>query len=163
MASIFAPRTLTPAQGTPHTDGHPPPSRASSPDHDNAMQIESIPLGSTTEGPTSRSANNDDNMQVDESGTNNTITIEPRRTTRTIKPVNHDLNMQPVSAVSAVPPTRTKSKGRQQKSLPFTAQSEAVHQRPVVMGSKYMQFSFIDLKQVEVGTISLLCFGPFHL
>ena len=161
MASILAPPPSTPPQHSTAPDGTPPNSRASSPVNENAMQVESVPPGSTSQAPPKSTNNRDDNsMEVDEPGTNATTTTEAtlRRTTRNIKPFNYTLSMQPVVPV----PPSGKSKGKQQKKTPSTMKSATPHPRPLVIGSKYMNFRFIDLTQVEVSTISLLYFGALH-
>jgi hypothetical protein len=95
----------------------------------------------------------DENMDVDVPGPNANLPTEPvlRRTTRIVKPVDHGLDMQ---QVVPAPPSR-KSKGKQKKKTPATVTSATPLPRPLVIGSKYMQFSVIDLTQVKVGTISL--------
>jgi hypothetical protein len=151
MASILAPPPLTAPQSSTAPDGNLLDSRPSSPVNDNAMQVESVPPGSTPQAPPESTNTRDGNsMEVDQPGTNATTPTEPtlRRTLCNIKPVNHALNMQPVVPV---PPSH-KSKGKQQKKRPSTVKSVTPHPRPLVIGSKYMNFRFIDLTQVEVGT-----------
>jgi len=134
----------------------PPVSGAPSPEVGDAMQVESPPPGGTSQAAAeSTEPGGDDDMQIDEPGTNSDVATEPRRSTRNIKPVKHDFDMK--EAASAPPPR--KSKGKQRKKTPITVKSATPHSRALVIGSKYMQFSLIDLTQVEVSTILLLCFG----
>jgi hypothetical protein len=161
MASILAPPPSTPPQNSTAPDGNPPHSRASSQVDDDVMQVEPVPPGSTSQAPPeSTNTRGDNSMQVDEPGANATAPTEPalRRTPRNIKPVDRTRDMQ---LVVPVPPSR-KPKGKQPKKVPPTVKSATPHPRPLVIGSKYMKFRFIDLTQVEVGTISLLYFGALH-
>jgi hypothetical protein len=170
MASILVPPASTPPHNSPAPVGNAPDSQISPPERDNemdveaplegdnAMQVEAIARGGAPQPPpeSTNSAGND-HMQVDEHGTNETIPTEPalRRTPRDIKPVNRTSNMQ---QLLPVPPSH-KSKGKQQNKMSSIVKLQP---RPVVIGSKHMQLNFIDLTQVEVDRISLLCFGAFH-
>ena len=166
MASLLAPPPSTPPQISTAPVGNPPDSQASPQGDDNPMRVESVPTASTSQAPPEPTNNGDgentsqvppestnsedgDGMQVDEpEATAPTL----RRSTREIKPVNHALMLQPVAPV---PPSQ-KSKGKQPKKTPSNVKSGTPHPRPLVIGSKYMNISFIDLTQVEVGIISLL-------
>jgi hypothetical protein len=81
------------------------------PEHDNAMQVEDIPPGDTPQPPPeSMNSTGEDNMQIDEQGTNETIPTKPvlRRTPRNIKPIDHASKMQ---QLLPAPPSR-KSNGK---------------------------------------------------
>ena len=173
MASILAPPASTPPHDSHSPVGNAPDSLTSPPEHhnemdveappegDNVMQVEAIPRGGAPQPPpeTTNSAD-DEHMDIDTRGTEETIPAEPalRRTTRNIKPVDRDSNMQ--QALAAPPPR--KPKGRKQKKTPSTVKSDPLQPRPLLIGSKHMQLSFIDLTQVEVSRISLLRFGALH-
>ena len=146
-----------------------PVSRAPSPEVGDAMQVESPPPDGTSQAAAeSTEPGGDDDMQVDAPGTNSEVATEPRRSTRKIKPVQHDFDMK--EAASAPPPRKSKgkqpprrSKGKQGGDTPIPVKSATLHSRALVIGSKYMQFSLIDLTQVEVSTILVLCFGASNL
>ena len=155
MASILAPPPSTPPQHSTAPDGTPPNLQALSLVNENAMQVELVPPGSTLQAPPKSTNNWDDNsIEVDEPGTNATTPTEAtlRCTPCNIKPFNYVLSMQPVVPV----PPSGKSKGKQQKKMLSTMKSATPHPWLLVIGSKYMNFCFINLTQVEVGTISLL-------
>ena len=170
MASILAPPPSTAPHDSHAPDGNVPDFPISPeergnamevegpPKRDNAMQVEDSPPGDTPQPPPElTNSTGEDNMQVDEHGTNETIPTEPvlRRTPRNIKPIDHASKMQ---QLLPAPPSR-KSNGKKQKK---TVKSESLQPRPVIIGSKHMQLSFIDLTEVEVRRISLLCSGAFH-
>ena len=152
MASILALPPSTPPQHSNASDGNPPDSRASSPGNDDPMRVESVPRGSTSQTPPELTNSEGGNrMQVDEPEV-----TEPtlQCTAREIKPINHALMMQ---SVAPVPPSQ-KPKAKQQKkaSSNFRTEISTSHPRPVVIGSKYVKISFINLMQIEVSIISLL-------
>ena len=121
MASILAPPASTPPHDSHSPVGNAPDSLTSPPEHhnemdveappegDNVMQVEAIPHGGAPQPPpeTTNSAD-DEHMDVDTRGTEETIPAEPalRRTTHNIKPVDRDSNMQ--QALAAPPPRKPK-------------------------------------------------------
>ena len=169
MASILAPPPATPSHNSPAPEGHPSDSQASSPERDNAMQVENHPprtlqapqqstnpVGDDTPQPPPQSTNpaeDNDDMDIDEQGTSITTPTdsELRRSSRISQAVNPRLNMQ---QMSAAPPSR-KSKGKQPKKAVSITKTEPLQSRPLIIGSKYMHLRTIDLTQVEVSKISL--------
>lgn len=131
----------------PQPESIPSGPRAPSPDIGDAMQVESDLPGAPTESTETGGA---DDMQVDEPGATSDSSAKRtvRRTTRNIKPVDRDSKVTP-------PTRKSKGKGKQQKKTPITVKPEAPRSHALVVGSKYMQFSVIDLTQVEVSTILL--------
>ena len=115
------------------------------PKHNNAMQVEDSPPGDTPQPPPKlTNSTGEDNMQVDEHGTNETIPTKPilQHTPCNIKPINHVSKMQQLLPA----PPLCKSNGKKQKK---TVKSESLQPWLVIISSKHMQLSFIDLMSVE--------------
>jgi hypothetical protein len=153
MADLLAPKSQMPPGDSSMTD-----------QIDRHSMEEELPPGSIDAEQSAQSeaisnnVNREESMEVDEDNRDSAEAQQIlRRSSRNIKRSRVDLDIQPANKSK---PRKTKLAASAHKKMKTIEETQT---HPRVIGSKYMQFSFIDLTQIEVSGNSILLKQRSHL